>query len=298
MLKTDIQEEIIKPKKPLEEFFSELKQNKGAMLGLGLIVAFVLLALLAPILAPYDPTVIHQGHFRLPPAWQEGGLLNFVLGSDDLGRDTASRLLYGARISIVIGLSVVFLSLVVGVLLGLFSGYYGELVDRIIMRFVDILMAFPSTLLAIVIVSIMGPGIKNAILAVAIVEVPAFARIIRASVLAEKKKKYVMASKTFGANSIRIMFLEILPNCMAPLIVQATLSISNGILNTAALGFLGLGAQPPLPEWGTMLADGRDYIYSAPWLVTLPGLCILMTILGFNLFGDGLRDTLDPRLKK
>ena len=297
-MEIDSQEEAAKPKKPLEEFWWELKQNKGAMLGLGLIATFVLVALFASILAPYDPSIIHQGYLRLPPVWQEGGGWSFPLGTDDVGRDTASRLLYGARISIIIGLSVVFLSLVVGVLLGLFSGYYGGLVDRIIMRFIDILMAFPSTLLAIVIVSIMGPGIRNAVIAVSVVAVPAFARIVRASVLAERKKKYVMASKTFGASSMRIMFLEILPNCMAPLIVQATLGISDGILNTAALGFLGLGAQPPVPEWGTMLADGRGHIYNAPWLVTLPGLCILMTILGFNLFGDGLRDTLDPRLKK
>ena len=280
------------------EFWWELKQNRGAMVGLGLIIFFVLVALFAPLLTPSDPTMLHAGHLRLPPVWMDGGLGMFPLGTDDVGRDTMARLLYGARISIVIGLSVVFLSLIVGVLLGLVSGYYGGIVDRILMRFIDILMAFPSTLLAIVIVSVMGPGIRNAVIAVAIVAVPAFARIVRASVLAERRKQYVLASKTFGASSMRIMCLEILPNCTAPLIVQTTLGISDGILNTAALGFLGLGAQPPLPEWGTMLADGRDYIYNAPWLVTLPGLCILLIILGFNLFGDGLRDILDPRLKK
>ena len=293
-----VSQEESAPQKLSFELWWGLKQNTGALIGLGLITFFVLMALLAPLLAPSDPTTIHPEHLRLPPLWSEGGLRQFPLGTDDVGRDTATRLLYGARISIIIGLSVVFLSLVIGVFLGLVSGYYGGIVDRILMRLIDILMAFPSTLLAIVIVSVMGPGIRNAVIAVAIVAVPAFARIVRASVLAEKRKKYVLASKTFGATSMRIMCLEILPNCMAPLIVQATLGISDGILNTAALGFLGLGAQPPLPEWGTMLADGRDYIYNAPWLVTLPGLCILMIILGFNLFGDGLRDILDPRLKK
>ena len=166
------------------------------------------------------------------------------------------------------------------------------------MRFIDIVMAFPSILLAITVVSVMGPGISNAIIAVAIVAVPSFTRIVRASVMAERNKQYVMASRTFGASNLRIMFFEILPNCLAPLIVQATLGFSDGILNAAALGFLGLGAQPPTPEWGTMLADARPFIESSPWMVTLPGLCILFSVLGFNLFGDGLRDALDPRLKK
>ena len=282
----------------LVEFWQHFKQNRGAVLGLGLIIAFVLVALVAPLLAPYDPTLLQQDALRLPPAWSEGGSLQYPLGTDDVGRDILSRLIHGARISMGIGFAVVILSLSMGLTLGIFAGYYGGKVDRIIMRFIDILMAFPSILLAIAVVSVMGPGIGNAVIAVAIVAVPNFTRIVRASVMAERKKQYVMASKTFGASDLRIMFFEILPNCMAPLIVQATLGFSDGILNAAALGFLGLGAQPPTPEWGTMLADARPFIESSPWMVTLPGLCILFSVLGFNLFGDGLRDALDPRLKK
>ncbi len=286
------------PQSFFSEFWEYFSKNKGAVLGLFLIAAFVVISLIAPLLAPYDPTIVHPEFLRLPPAFAEGGTTKFLLGTDDVGRDILSRLIYGARISMGIGLAVVVLSASIGTMLGLFSGYYGGKVDWFIMRVVDILMAFPSILLAIVVVSVMGPGISNAIIAVAIVAIPSFTRIVRASVLAEKKKQYVMASKTFGASSFRIMTKEILPNCMAPLIVQATLGFSDGILNAAALGFLGLGAQAPTPEWGTMLSDARAFIQSSPWMVTLPGLCILAVVLAFNLFGDGLRDALDPRLKR
>ena len=282
----------------LREFWNHFKPNKGAVVGLALIIAFVIIAILAPMLAPYDPTVLQDNALRLPPVWAEAGSWSYPLGTDDVGRDILSRLIHGARISMGIGFAVVILSLSMGLFLGIFAGYYGGKVDRLIMRFIDIVMAFPSILLAITVVSVMGPGISNAIIAVAIVAVPNFTRIVRASVMAERKKQYVMASKTFGASDLRIMFNEILPNCLAPLIVQATLGFSDGILNAAALGFLGLGAQPPTPEWGTMLADSRPFIESSPWMVTLPGLCILFSVLGFNLFGDGLRDALDPRLKK
>lgn len=282
----------------IKEFWNHFKQNKGAVVGLALIIAFVIIAIFAPLLAPYDPTLLQDNALRLPPIWAEGGTWSYPLGTDDVGRDILSRLIHGARISMGIGFAVVILSLSMGLFLGIFAGYYGGKVDRIIMRFIDIVMAFPSILLAITVVSVMGPGISNAIIAVAIVAVPSFTRIVRASVMAERNKQYVMASRTFGASNFRIMFLEILPNCLAPLIVQATLGFSDGILNAAALGFLGLGAQPPTPEWGTMLADARPFIESSPWMVTLPGLCILFSVLGFNLFGDGLRDALDPRLKK
>lgn len=282
----------------LREFWNHFKPNKGAVVGLALIIAFVVIAILAPLLAPYDPTLLQDNALRLPPIWAEAGTWSYPLGTDDVGRDILSRLIHGARISMGIGFAVVILSLSMGLFLGIFAGYYGGKVDRLIMRFIDIVMAFPSILLAITVVSVMGPGISNAIIAVAIVAVPNFTRIVRASVMAERKKQYVMASKTFGASDLRIMFNEILPNCLAPLIVQATLGFSDGILNAAALGFLGLGAQPPTPEWGTMLADSRPFIESSPWMVTLPGLCILFSVLGFNLFGDGLRDALDPRLKK
>lgn len=282
----------------LVEFWHHFKQNRGAVAGLALIIAFVVIAILAPLLAPYDPTLLQQDALRLPPVWSDGGSWQYALGTDDVGRDILSRLIHGARISMGIGFAVVVLSLTSGLFLGLFAGYYGGIIDRLIMRFIDILMAFPSILLAITVVSVMGPGISNAIIAVAIVAIPNFTRIVRASVMAERKKQYVMASKTFGASDLRIMLFEILPNCLAPLIVQATLGFSDGILNAAALGFLGLGAQAPTPEWGTMLADSRPFIESSPWMVTLPGLCILFSVLGFNLFGDGLRDALDPRLKK
>lgn len=291
-------EEIESPPSFLAEFWMDFKKNRGAIIGLSFILFFVLVSIFAPFITPYEPAIIHDGVLRLPPFWVEGGSTQYLLGTDDVGRDILSRLIYGARVSMLIGFFVVIISLSIGTVLGLFSGYYGGKVDWAIMRGVDILMALPSILLAIVVVSIMGPGLENAIIAVAIVAVPGFTRIVRASVLAEKKKQYVQASKTFGASSIRIMFKEILPNCMAPLIVQGTLGFSDGILNAAALGFLGLGAQPPLAEWGIMLSDSRAFIESSPWMVTLPGLCILFSVLGFNLFGDGLRDALDPRLKK
>jgi ABC-type dipeptide/oligopeptide/nickel transport system permease subunit len=283
---------------PYAELWHHFKQNKGALFGLSLVLIFVFIALFAPALAPHDPSELFTDQLRVPPMFAEGGTSKFPLGTDDIGRDTLSRLIFGARISIGIGLSVVLFSASIGTILGLLSGYYGGKVDWIIMRFVDILMAFPSILLAIVVVSVMGPGIGNAIVAVGIVAIPSFIRIVRASVMAEKKKQYVQASLSFGASSWRVMISEILPNCMAPLIVQATLGFSDGILNAAALGFLGLGAQPPLAEWGIMLSDARAFIESSPWLVTLPGVCILIVVLGFNLFGDGLRDTLDPKLKK
>ncbi len=281
-----------------EEFWEHFKKNKGAVAGLFVILLFTFISLAAPLLAPYDPTVLHDGALRLPPLFAEGGKSAFLLGTDDVGRDTLSRLIYGARLSMGIGMAVVVLSASLGTFLGLISGYLGGRIDALIMRAVDILMAFPSILLAIVVVSVLGPGIMNAVVAVSIIAIPSFVRIVRASAMAEKKKQYVMASRTFGASRFRIMFHEILPNCLAPLIVQATLGFSDGILNAAALGFLGLGAQPPLPEWGVMLADARLFIQSSPWMVTLPGLCLLLVVLGFNIFGDGLRDALDPRLKK
>lgn len=283
---------------PLREFWESFSANKGALIGLALILFFIFLAIFAPLIAPHSPSELQENALRLPPAFYEGGNSSFFFGTDDVGRDLLSRLIYGARISMGVGFLVVFLSATFGTLLGLMAGYLGGKVDWIIMRFVDILMAFPSILLAIVVVSVMGPGLMNAIVAVAIVACPSFIRIVRASAMGERKKQYVMASKTFGASPLRIMFSEILPNCMAPLIVQISLGFSDGILNAAALGFLGLGAQAPTPEWGIMLADARAFISSDPWLVTLPGLCILAVVLGFNLLGDGLRDTLDPRLKK
>ncbi len=282
----------------LKEFWSHFSENKGAVFGLGLITTFIIIAILAPLISPHGASEVFPGSLRLPPFWSEGGSTEFLLGTDDLGRDVLSRLIYGARVSLFVGVSIVIISTLVGTTLGLVSGYFGGKVDSVIMRFIDILMAYPSILLAIIVVSVIGPGMTNAIIAVAIVNIPSFTRLVRANVLEVKERQFVQASKTFGAGPIRIMVKEILPNCMATLIVQTTLGLSEGILSTAALGFLGLGVQPPTPEWGIMLSDARPYIESSPWLVTLPGLCILAVVLGLNLFGDGLRDALDPKLKR
>lgn len=282
----------------LHMIYKDIKKNKGALFSLFLIAALSIVAIFAPIFAPHDPTKIFDNALHLPPVFSDGGNQQFLLGTDDLGRDLLSRLIYGSRISLIVGLSVVFLSATIGTVLGLVSGYYGGIIDRIISRLTDMVMALPSILFAIVIVAVVGPGIVNAIIAVSIVAIPNFIRIVRAQVMAEKNKQYVMAARLFGANNPRIMFVEILPNIMAPLIVQATLGFSDGILNCAALGFLGLGAQAPMPEWGVMLSDARSFIESSPWMVTLPGLMIFIVVISFNLLGDGLRDALDPRLKK
>lgn len=280
------------------ELYFELKKNRGAMIGIVFILISLLIAILAPLLSPHDPTQVFPDALRLPPSFLSGGNPSFFFGTDDIGRDLLSRLIYGSRISLSVGFSVVLLALTTGTFLGVISGFYGGMIDRAIMRLTDLIMSLPSILFAIVIVAVMGPGITNAIVAVSVVAVPNFIRIIRAQVMVEKNRQYVQAAKLFGAGNFRIMFTEILPNCMAPLIVQASLGFSDGILNVAALGFLGLGAQAPMSEWGTMLSDARSYIESSPWMVTLPGICILLTVLSFNLLGDGLRDALDPRLKK
>nr|BDT28292.1 ABC transporter permease subunit [Bacteriovorax sp. HI3] len=282
----------------LSELFFELKKNKGSMMGVIIIILSVGIALLAPVIAPHDPTHINSEYLKLPPSFAAGGNSQFLLGTDDLGRDLLSRLIYGSQVSLSVGFAVVVLSLITGTFLGVLAGYFGGWIDKSIMRLTDLIMSLPSILFAIVIVAVLGPGISNAIIAVSIVAIPNFVRIIRAQVMVEKNRQYVHAARLFGASHMRIMFVEILPNCMAPLIVQASLGFSDGILNCAALGFLGLGAQAPMSEWGTMLSDARSYIESSPWMVTLPGLCILVIVLSFNLLGDGLRDALDPRLKK
>jgi dipeptide transport system permease protein len=279
-------------------FWHYFSVNRGAVIGLVVFILLVLAALFAPLLAPYAPDIQDKTAFLRPPAWQEGGSQQYLLGTDDVGRDILSRLLYGARFSLLIGAVVVTLALVGGITLGLLAGYFRGWVDVAIMRVMDIILAFPSLLLALVLVTILGPGLFNAMLAIALVLQPHFARLVRAAVMAEKSREYVVAAKVAGAGHLRLMFATILPNCMAPLIVQGTLSFSNAILEAAALGFLGLGAQPPTPEWGTMLAKAKDYIASAWWVVTFPGLAILITVLAINLVGDGLRDALDPKLRR
>ncbi|MEP0232204.1 ABC transporter permease subunit [Roseibium sp.] len=282
----------------LLEFWYYFSQNKGAVLGLAVFVLLVLVAVFAPLVAPHDPDVQYRDSFLVPPVWLEGGKAAFLLGTDAVGRDILSRLIFGARFSLFIGIVVVTIALVGGIVIGLVAGYMRGFVDTFIMRVMDIILAFPSLLLALVLVAILGPGLMNAMIAIAIVLQPHFVRLTRAAVLAERSRDYVVAAKVAGAGHFRLMFKTILPNCLAPLIVQATLSFSNAILDAAALGFLGMGAQPPTPEWGTMLAEAREFILRAWWVVTFPGLAILITVLAINLVGDGLRDALDPKLKR
>ncbi|MDQ0559651.1 dipeptide transport system permease protein [Rhizobium mesoamericanum] len=282
----------------LSEFWYYFSRNKGAVIGLGVFLLVLLMAIFAPLIAPHDPNVPFDGMQRVPPVWAEKGNPMFLLGTDAVGRDMLSRLIYGTRFSLFIGLVVASLSAVAGVLLGLVAGYFRGRVDTFIMRVMDIILAFPSLLLALVLVAVLGPGLLNAMIAISIVNQPHFVRLTRAAVISEREKEYVVASRVAGAGTVRLMFKTILPNCLAPLIVQATLAFSAAILDAAALGFLGMGAQPPTSEWGTMLADAREFFQSSPWLVTFPGLCILITVLAINLMGDGLRDALDPKLKR
>jgi dipeptide transport system permease protein len=286
------------PPHPLLQFWMDFRANFGAVAGLVVIVVLVLLALFADVAAPHSPILTNNAAFLKPPFWQQGGSIAYPLGTDAIGRDILSRLIHGARLSLLIGIAVVTLSVVAGTILGLVAGFFRGVTEIAIMRMMDITLTLPSLLLAIVIVAILGPGLMNAMLAVAIVLLPHYVRIARAAVITEVSKDYVIAAKVAGAGRLRLMFKEVLPNCAAPLIVQATLGISTAILDAAALGFLGLGAQPPLPEWGTMLADAREFVLRAWWVVTLPGLAILVTVLAFNLLGDGLRDALDPKLKR
>jgi dipeptide transport system permease protein len=289
---------IPSPPGPLREFWTYFSANHGAVAGLVIIVIVLLTAAFAPILAPYPPDLTNNAIFLKPPAWQADGSWAYPLGTDAIGRDILSRLIYGARLSLLIGIAVVALSIAVGIALGLLAGFARGITEIAIMRLMDIILTLPSLLLAIVIVAILGPGIMNAMLAVAVVVLPHYVRITRAAVISETAKDYVTAARTNGAGILRLMFKEVLPNCAAPLIVQASLGVSTAILDAAALGFLGLGAQPPASEWGTMLADAREFVLRAWWVVTFPGLMILITVLAFNLFGDGLRDAFDPKLKR
>jgi dipeptide transport system permease protein len=286
------------PPGPLREFWGYFSSNRGAVAGLVVVVTVLLMAAFANVLAPYPPDLTNNAAFLKPPVWQAGGSSAHLLGTDAIGRDILSRLIHGARLSLLIGMSVVALSIVVGIALGLVAGFARGITEIAIMRLMDIILTLPSLLLAIVIVAILGPGIMNAMLAVAVVVLPHYVRITRAAVITETAKDYVTAARANGAGLLRLMFVEVLPNCAAPLIVQASLGVSVAILDAAALGFLGLGAQPPASEWGTMLADAREFVLRAWWVVTFPGIMILATVLAFNLLGDGLRDALDPKLKR
>jgi dipeptide transport system permease protein len=286
------------PPSPWKSFWWAFSENKGAVAGLVVVVIVALLAIFADVVAPYSPNEQFRDAVRAAPAWAEGGSTRFLLGTDSLGRDHLSRLIHGARVSLFIGLSVMAFSFVIGVLLGLACASLGQAVDVLITRMMDLIMAVPSLVLAILVVAVLGPSLANTIIAVTIVYLPRYVRLLRASAMAELQKDYVTAARVAGVGKWRLMFFTVLPNCLAPLIVQAALGVSDAILEAAALGFLGLGAQPPTAEWGTMLADAREFIRSDPWLVTLPGLAILVTVVSINLAGDGLRDALDPKMRK
>jgi dipeptide transport system permease protein len=282
----------------LREFWFYFRENRGAVFGMWIFLGFAFFAAFSTFLTPYDPTEQFRAHTLQPPVWQTGGSWAFPLGTDPLGRDMLSRLIAGARYSFFVGIVVVTIAASGGIMIGLVAGFAPKWLDTIIMRIMDVILAFPSLLLALVLVAILGPSLTNAMIAIAIVLQPYYVRLTRASVLTERQKDYVTAARVVGARLPRLMFVTVLPNCLAPIIVQGALSFSSAILDAAALGFLGMGAQPPTPEWGTMLAEAREFILRAWWVVTFPGLAILITVLAINLMGDGLRDALDPKLKR
>ncbi|MCM3174472.1 nickel transporter permease [Paenibacillus sp. MER 99-2] len=277
---------------PWREAWRTFRKNRLALAGLVIIVFFILMAFIAPYISPYDyKEQVLTDRLQAPSA-------EHWFGTDDLGRDVFSRVLHGARISLWVGFFSVIGSIIAGALLGLVAGFYGKWVDMFISRLFDILLAFPGILLAIAIVAILGPSLQNALLAIAIVNIPTYGRLVRSRVLSLRQEEFVTSARTLGAGNARILFRHILPNSLTPLIVQGTLGIGTAIIEAAALGFLGMGAQPPDPEWGKMLSDSRQFIQKAPWTLIFPGLSIMLTVLGFNLLGDGLRDTLDPKMAK
>lgn len=273
-------------------FLKKISKNKSAVFGASIILLFFILAIIGPMIAPYDPNKPMMANKLLTPNAEHW------LGTDDKGRDILTRLLYGARISLMVGLVSTILGAAIGITMGIISGYYGRWVDTIIMRFCDVLLAFPGILLALAIVSVLGASTTNVIIAVAFFAIPTFARIVRGSTLSVKKLEYIDAIKAMGASDFRIIFKHVLPNILSPIIIQSTLYIASAIVTASSLSFLGMGTRPPDPEWGTMLAQGRSYIAQAPHITLFPGLAILLVVVGFNLFGDGLRDALDPKTKR
>jgi len=268
-----------------------LRRNRLAMAGLAIILVFIAMAAFAPWVATHDPLRSSFGQRLQPPSAEHW------LGTDELGRDVFSRMVYGARISLRIGFIAVAIGILVGVPLGAVSAYYGGWIDLLVQRIIDVMLAFPGILLAIVLVSVLGVGLENVMIAVGIVSIPVYTRLVRGSALAVKRKEFVEAARAAGAGDLAIIVRHILPSCIAPVIVQSTLQVGSSILWAAGLGYLGLGAQPPTPEWGTMLSRGRQYLFTAPHITTSIGVVIMLVVLGFNLLGDGLRDALDPRLK-
>jgi peptide/nickel transport system permease protein len=284
--------ERVAPGGELADLWRRLRRNRAAVAGAGIVAVFVLLALFAPVLVPFNPTQGNLNDRLQPPSAAHW------LGTDELGRDLLSRILFGARISLQIQIVAVVLALLVGVALGSVGGYRGGYMDNIIMRAMDVLLAFPGIFLALAIIAALGPGLLNLMLAAGISSVPQFARIVRASILSLKEREFVEAALALGSGSGRVMFRHLLPNCLAPIIVQSTLRMATVLLTASGLSFLGLGVQPPTPEWGAMLSNARSYLIVAPHVATIPGLAIMVVVVGFNLFGDGLRDTLDPRLRQ
>lgn len=276
---------------PWKEAWHSFSKNRLALIGLFIVLIFIVIAALAPFIAPYSFRDQVLADRFLPPSGKHW------FGTDDFGRDIFSRVLYGARISLWVGFFSVLASAIIGTFLGIIAGYYGRWVDGLISRVFDILLAFPSILLAIAIVAILGPSLRNALIAIAVINIPNFGRLVRSKVLSVKQEEYIMSARAVGMRDSRILFRHILPNSVTPVIVQATLAIATAIIEAAALGFLGLGAQPPEPEWGRMLADAKNYLIQAPWTLFFPGIAIMLTVLGFNLMGDGLRDVLDPKMK-
>jgi peptide/nickel transport system permease protein len=277
---------------PWKEAWKSFYKNRLALAGLVIVVFFIILAIIAPLVAPYSYDGQALTERLQPPSSKHW------FGTDDFGRDIFSRIVYGARISLWVGFFSVLGSVIAGTLFGILAGYYGRWVDTIISRVFDVMLAFPSILLAIAVVAILGPSLQNALIAIAVINIPNFGRLIRSRVLSVKQEEYIMAARAIGMKDSRILLHHILPNSISPVIVQATLAIASAIIEAAALGFLGLGAQPPTPEWGKMLADSKQYLVQAPWTLFFPGIAIMLTVLGFNLMGDGLRDVLDPKMKQ
>ncbi|WP_223700944.1 ABC transporter permease [Sutcliffiella deserti] len=273
-------------------FYKKLAKNKAALVGAFIIIAIVILGALAPLIATHEPNATNVMNKLQGPSAEH------YLGTDQMGRDVFSRLLYGTQISLGIGFVSTLLGAIVGVVLGIISGYYGRWIDSLIMRICDVLLAFPGILLALAIVSVLGASTRNVIIAVAFYAIPSFARIVRGSTLSVKKLEYVDAIKAMGAKDGRIIFRHILPNIMSPIIVQATLYIASAIITASALSFLGMGTRPPQAEWGAMLSEGRAYLAQAPHVTLFPGIVILLVVIGFNMMGDGLRDALDPKSRK
>lgn len=277
---------------PWRDGIRSFMRNKTAVVGFAIVVFFIILALLAPLISPYDyKAQVLSERLQAPSA-------THWFGTDDLGRDILTRTLYGARISLWVGFVSVIGSIIIGTFLGILAGFYGRWVDMLISRVFDILLAFPAILLAIAIVAILGPSLQNALYAIAIVNIPTYGRLVRSRVLSLRQEEFITAARATGVRDVRILFRHILPNSLTPIIVQGTLGVATAIIEAAGLGFLGMGAQPPEPEWGKMLSDSRQFIQTAPWTVIFPGVSILLTSLGFNLMGDGLRDTFDPRMKR